>query len=155
MVVDRDAAQWLDLIVLYFERLQQIAQYLACERATEEALWNEVNEACHRHQTVMKTLKTKVASSALRFDASVLHTKTLESAVEYMGFIVKGLSRHKYPPVMLIRLVGDFEQNLLDSRLFLAFRDANNQDMQMIQTLVEDIGAVRARIATQEAQIQA
>lgn len=153
MVVDRNAAQWLDLIVLYFERLQQIAQYLARENAAEETLWNEVNEACHRHQTAIQGLKTKIVNTTLRFEASDLHANALESALEYMGFIVKGLSRHKYSFKMLIHSIGDFEQNLLDSRFFLAFRNGKDQDMQAIQTLVEDIGSVRARIAVQETRV--
>ena len=145
-MVDRNAGQWMDLMVRYFDRVQQIAEYLSQQGGQQQVLWNELAQACARHQTLVQGLKAKLLSGEVVFDASVLKGPALESAVEYMGFIVQGLSRHKYSLEKLVNLVGDFEQNVLDSLFFTAFRGPSGQDAQAISQATQEVTDLRARI---------
>ena len=141
---------WMDAVILYQERLEQIYSYLAREYADDRELWNPLIQTKQKHRTAFQGFRNKLTQKSLAFDAGVLHAATLQSAVDYMAFVVKGLAQNKYPYPKLVNLVGDFEQNLIECGLFLAFRNVSNQDSQQLEAMVEEIGALRAKLASKE-----
>lgn len=139
-------AQLLEDACTHEDKLEKLYTVLAEQFPEDREFWQGLAQEEHQHSALLRQLKVPLSTGALKFDASSMRPRAIQSAIDYIEAMTRTIERRPQPYLKILGEISDFQQNLLESGLFWALQTPAGGDFPVIGQLAEATEQQRGKL---------
>jgi rubrerythrin len=138
--------QLLEMACMHEEKLEKLYTTLSEQFPDDSEFWNELAQEERQHNAAFRQVKAALGTGALRLDESALRLQAIQSAIDYIEAITRGVERKRYPYVKVLSEIWDFQQNLLESGLFWGLQVPAGKAFPVLERLTQETEQHRVKL---------